>query len=304
MNNHYQFLFWEICYNNNNKMQDLEKKYDPKLLHKVQQLELSILKDFISVTKKYNINYFLAFGTTLGAVRHKGFIPWDDDIDVCLPRDDFEKFVKVFNKELGDKYTLANPDTISGYSSIVTHLELKGTRFVPADAIKTDYHPGICIDLFILDKVPDNWLKRKLFYSRMKWLDNMFLLASDLEFRAPFSGVMNKIATFGCITIRKTLKLFKRDTKKIYLKHQKLSTKYRNCNYKTYTALEGSDLAENTCFYNEIFPAKTIKYEDIEVNVFQNFDANLKRLYGDYMKMPPKEQRYNHRAAIIDFGAY
>ena len=82
------------------------KEYDEETLQKIQQTEMEILKDFIEVCEKHNLTYFGIAGTGIGALRHQGFIPWDDDIDVAMPRDDFERLVRFIEKEKGDKYLI------------------------------------------------------------------------------------------------------------------------------------------------------------------------------------------------------
>ena len=84
------------------------KEYDEKTLKKIHEVELEILKDFMDICDRHDLTYFGIAGTGIGALRHQGFIPWDDDIDVALPRDDFEKFLKYLEREMGDKYLIMN----------------------------------------------------------------------------------------------------------------------------------------------------------------------------------------------------
>ena len=84
------------------------KSYEPVILEKLHQVQLQILADFIKVCDKYDLPYFVVYGTAIGAVRHHGFIPWDDDIDVAMLREDYDEFCKVFQKELGKEYNLLN----------------------------------------------------------------------------------------------------------------------------------------------------------------------------------------------------
>lgn len=127
-------------------------------------------------------------------------------------------------------------------------------------------------------------------------------MASDVQIRTPYNGIIDNVAVLFCKIIRKTLKILNINPKKIFIKHQKISSKYRNKDYKTYTTFECSDMKENACCHNEIFLPIKVNYEDVLTNVYNNYDINLKRLYGNYMEMPPKHLRYNHRAEIIDFG--
>ena len=98
------------------------KEYDEATLKKVQQTELGILKDFIKVCEENNLTWFGDAGSGIGALRHKGFIPWDDDIDVVLPRKDFNKMIEVFKRDYSDKYSIANVETMENYPLMTTRL--------------------------------------------------------------------------------------------------------------------------------------------------------------------------------------
>lgn len=102
--------------------------YEPEVLEKLHKIQLEILEDFIYVCEKYNLTCFGVYGTAIGAVRHQGFIPWDDDIDVGMLREDYNRFFEVFEKELGEKYTLLTPEIDNRYACTVTHIQRKGTR--------------------------------------------------------------------------------------------------------------------------------------------------------------------------------
>ena len=82
------------------------KEYDKETLDKLHQVEMEILDDFVKVCEKHKLRYFLTGGTMLGAVRHSGFIPWDDDVDIGMPREDYDKFIEIGDEALGDKYQL------------------------------------------------------------------------------------------------------------------------------------------------------------------------------------------------------
>ena len=94
--------------------------YEPETLKRLQGEILSILDDFMAVCDKYHLEYFGIAGTGIGAVRHKGFIPWDDDIDIAMPRHDFDKFIKIIQKTMGDKYLVLNGRNYPGYPLMTT----------------------------------------------------------------------------------------------------------------------------------------------------------------------------------------
>ena len=127
----------------------VDQYYDEDTLKKVQAVQKQILKDVQAVCEKNEIDIFLLFGSALGVVRHHGFIPWDDDIDVGVFREDFPRLKHVLEAELGDKYEFLTCETNGSYACTVTHFQKKGTKFVSRDAADCDYVPGINIDFFV-----------------------------------------------------------------------------------------------------------------------------------------------------------
>ncbi len=131
-------------------------------LEKLHDVEIEILDEFVRVCKKNNLKYFLVGGTLLGAVRHEGFIPWDDDIDIGMPREDYEKFLKVMEEKNSEKYTVFDSRYDENYFFQFGRLSLNGTYWSEYWDNQVPFKLGIHIDLFILDKVPENKFKRFL----------------------------------------------------------------------------------------------------------------------------------------------
>lgn len=121
-------------------------------------VQLDLLNEFNRVCKKHNLKYILDFGTLLGAVRHKGFIPWDEDIDVSMLREDYDKLMKLGPKEFKHPYFFQNFETEQGYDVSVTRLRRSDTTFLqPPDILNhSKYNLGIFIDIFVFDDVPTN----------------------------------------------------------------------------------------------------------------------------------------------------
>ena len=145
----------------NSKLME-KKEYTPQDLKHLQNILLMILKDFIEFCDKYQIDYFVDGGTALGCVRHKGFIPWDDDIDVLMFRDQYKKFLK-YRHEFDDKYDILTMEDYEMYCRVFTKISLKGTKTGEFFDKNTDFTYGISIDVFPFDNIPNPGLKRKLF---------------------------------------------------------------------------------------------------------------------------------------------
>ena len=139
--------------------------YEPSVLKRLQETELSILKDFVAICEANGLEYYGIAGTGIGAIRHGGFIPWDDDIDIAMPRKDFEKMVSVVEREYKDRYYIVNAWRDKRYPLMTTRLAKRGTLFVE-NALKDAHCPcGIFLDLYVLDNVADN----RILYELQSW---------------------------------------------------------------------------------------------------------------------------------------
>ena len=107
----------------------MPEKYDTQTLKKLQSLELEMLEDFVSLCEKHRLRYFGIGGTGIGALRHKGFIPWDDDIDLAFPRSDYERFCRLVEEEMGDKYQILSAETDENYPLFTARMMRRGTTF-------------------------------------------------------------------------------------------------------------------------------------------------------------------------------
>lgn len=122
-------------------------------MNDLQKCELEILKEFDRVCKMNNLNYSLGSGTMLGAVRHKGFIPWDDDIDVLMPANDYKKFCKIAPKAFSEKFFLQTSYTDSWYASF-SKVRMNGTTAIEKGFENCRFHQGVWIDIFPIVGVP------------------------------------------------------------------------------------------------------------------------------------------------------
>lgn len=123
-------------------------------LRKLQLCELEILKEFVRICEKFSLRYYLTGGTLLGAVRHQGFIPWDDDIDVAMPREDYDRFAQIAPRELDPQYFYQSPDTDPYYFLSYNKVRKNGTKIYEERFENAGFHKGIFIDIFPLDFCP------------------------------------------------------------------------------------------------------------------------------------------------------
>lgn len=278
------------------------KEYDEKTLKKIHEVELEILKDFINICDRNELTYFGIAGTGIGALRHQGFIPWDDDIDVALPREDFEKFLKILQKEMPEKYLIMNTEHYHNYPLMTTRMTMRGTKF-KEEALKDVKAPmGIFLDLYPYDKVSDD-PKEARKQAMDAWFWSKILILRSIPFpMLAFSGWKAKIvhAICGCVhgvlTIARVPKMW------IYKKAYEAETRY---NYLGKTNkinfLCDTSPYMNTYYVKDVFPLQKLPYEDVMLNFPHNLDRNLTYMYGDYMKLPPEERRKNHYPYELEF---
>ena len=123
-----------------------------EILSKLHEFNIQALDEVVRICDKYNITYYLLGGTLLGAVRHKGFIPWDDDLDIGMPRQDLIKFESVLKSELGDRFFYQSMDSEKEYDHYFSKIRINNTLLIEANDAVNSKHQGIFIDIFPLDK--------------------------------------------------------------------------------------------------------------------------------------------------------
>ncbi len=273
------------------------KRYDDKTLKHLQKVQLMMLKDFIKICEDNNILYFVNGGTLLGTIRHGGFIPWDDDIDIMMFRKDFEKLNKLMSEKPNDKYWLINVLNEETYHYTWARFNLKNTELREWWADQVDYKVNIFMDIFILDNIPDNKIKRFIHKWRCFTLNQLVQYSLvKFENESKFKQIIQQSIYY----ILKILPISPMTLKKRCVKTYK---KYENIECDEvcdFPAVCGLPIYKK----NDWLPAKKAKFEDIKVNIPNNEDSILKIIYGDYMKLPPKDKRFRPAPEKLDFGEY
>lgn len=275
------------------------KEYNPEELGRLHEIELMILKDFIQICEENNLSYSIYGGSLIGAIRHEGFIPWDDDVDVLMFRKEYEKFKEIFLSSNNEKYELLANDIEHDYCYAFSKFMLKNTRFEEEWMNQFNFHIGFNIDIFILDDTDDNKFKRYYIVSK-GFIYNRLLVASgvridDLPFLSRIvSHFAHDFLNFFNITPYKIIQKCLRFLKNISQEDSK------------YVFDLSATLSEfPLIFYREDFENLIqVKFEDIYVNVPKNYDRVLTTHFGDYMTLPPEEKRVNHAVDYIDYGPY
>ena len=273
------------------------KRYDDETLKHLQKVQIKILKYFIEVCEENDLTYFLYAGSLIGAIRHKGFIPWDDDIDVIMFRKDFEKLSEIFEKNIDDKYTFTNVLNEETYFYTWGHLSLKNTVLKEWWADQVNYTPPIFLDIFILDNIPNNKIKRFIHKWSSFTLNQLTIYAYiKYENKSKWKQFIQRSAYYF-------LKIIPVSPYSIKKKCVETFSKYMDeecdevCNFPAICFMPIN-------YKKDFLPAKKAKFEDMDVKIPNNYDKVLTRLYGNYMELPPEEKRYAKAPIELDFGEY
>jgi lipopolysaccharide cholinephosphotransferase len=239
-------------------------------LRQIQQIELKLLRVLDSLCRNNDLRYWLDGGTLLGAVRHGGFIPWDDDIDVGMTREDYEAFEVIAVKQLPRDVFLQNIKTDHDYPFFFPKLRDKYSNI--KDLPKHDCHRGIGIDIFIHDKTPDNklllYLQRRLF---------KILIGGRYQLRRPLRRATALLV--GKLIPEKALR-------RVLLAMHKLTASY---SYRMGVDNSSKDPQSYTC--EQLFPVKNMLFEGHSMMVPNDWRNYLVQRYGNYMELPPEQFR-------------
>ncbi len=269
---------------------------NPEQLRKVQLIELEIAKDVKRVCEENGIRYFLYRGTFLGAVRHQGFIPWDDDMDFGMLREDYEKFRKIAPEKLGKDYCFQDWGTNESYALPFGKVRKRGTLFVEAKCARQPEN-GIYIDIYPLDYAPAEERERKALAKKLLHLFRVKLMKSR------YTPWMEE----DRIIWKKRIGYLLYQAAAIFVSNRKLTALYENL---VRAVPEGDTLYEQSAlpiaYYFDrewLSSVKEYPYEDTTFAGPENFDAFLASLYGDYMTLPPEGKRENrHQIQELSFG--
>lgn len=254
----------------------------------LQKIELEMFKIFVDICEKLDIKYYLIAGTLLGAVRHKGFIPWDDDIDVGIMRDEYERFLIEAPKLLPEHIFLQTNATDPEYPHFYAKLRNENTAFIENSVKDNKMSHGVFIDVFPLDRCD---LKKKN--------SKLFQLKAKIYSMRSSSLMKNYELDFKRRLIRAACALICPNARKAIAKLDKLYQSMPNGEYLVnFSGIYGE---------REIMPAEwyaegvMLPFEDTVATVPIEYDKWLSRVYGDYMTPPPIEKRgIQHPIFLID----
>lgn len=252
-----------------------------------------VLRQYIGICKEHNLTYFCCGGTAIGAIRHQGMIPWDDDIDVFMPRPDYDRFIQIASQQLPEGLELVTPYNKNEYHLFFAKLCDKHTTLQEEQDVPCVY--GLYIDIFPIDGAPDDIEDaRAMIRLFTKTKHKLEAISTHVSFMA-YLSLLKAPKEWGRFA-RKTIGFFFRKWYRRHLLQQLSEISYR------YSYDSASLVAVYCGSYGpkEVFPkawlqgTKTFLYEGMEVDLPSGYDEYLRQYYGDYMQLPPEEKRISH----------
>lgn len=277
-------------------------RYNQKVLRRLQLTELDILKDIDTVCRVYDIVYWIDSGTVLGARRHGGFIPWDDDIDIGMPRGDYERFLQVAPAALGNHYCITTPRTNSHQAAFFAKVMLKGTHFTTNETEESGFDQGIFVDVFPYDAVCSNARDAVRQRRRCAMWQGISYLYHSKHVVVPHRGMLGTLEHIICGIAHIVFRaLFTSD--------------YIARNFDSAATIANGDAATKEIMISAyaslepyrvsmLLPPSEIMFEGHSFFAPADVDGYLRKLYGDtWNQLPPEEQRRNHAPKMLEFGS-
>lgn len=241
------------------------------LMKKVWACELDLLQKLLSVCEKYNLRVFADAGTLIGAVRHNGFIPWDDDIDMVMPREDYNRLCEIAPKEFNHPYFFQTIYTDRGYGNRHAQLRNSDTAAIPLNG-KPKFNSGIFIDIFILDDIPSSCRLLARMVRQLRQAQNIIKIG--LRLGLPHSWITKKFNEY----------------ERIFSRYSKPDN--------TYVSKISLHLREHVFLKEDFAVTEFHDFEHIKIPIPKGYDRILRINYGDYMQ--PKRVATGHGTMLYD----
>lgn len=258
---------------------------DHDTLRKLQLTELELMMEVDRICRKNNINYSLDGGTLLGAIRHDGFIPWDDDADIMMSRKEYNKFFEACKTDLDEeKYFLQEFRTDEQYRWGYSKLRKNGTLFLREGQEHIKCHCGICIDIFIFDNVPDGYINRRLHFIECFCIrKGLYSIVGKRNEKKSITRIMYKLLSM--IPRSFWVNWLMRIAKKENMKDTELIS------HLTYPNRKKIKFGLSSKYYDEYIEKE---FEGYSFMIIKNYDQYLRDLFDDYRQLPPQHNRKVH----------
>ena len=265
---------------------------EEKILNRLHQTMLEIYAEVARICNKYKLEYFVVGGTLLGAVVHKGYIPWDDDLDIAMPRDSYDKFIQICKTDLDKRFYLHCIETDVKYWLSFAKLRMNNTIFLEEKRKNVKSHAGIYVDIFPFEYASElNTKKHQRKWKIITYVNNyIYTKTTGLKKQSKSAMLLNPI--FSLFSI-----------KKLSLYRDKLMKSFDKGERKYFVDLAGGRRLDNSYFnISDILPIQKLNFEDVQVEAPKDYNKYLLQLYTErYKIIPPKEEQITHEPILIRF---
>lgn len=276
-------------------------QYEQDILRHLQLAELEILKDIDRVCREYDIAYWLDSGTVLGARRHGGFIPWDDDIDLGMPRDDYERFLEVAPAALGNRFRATCSRSNPHQAALFAKVMLKGTRFVTDETEEAGFDQGVFVDIFPYDAVCAEPAAAKRQRRRCVMWQSLSYLYHSKHIVVPHKGALGVVEKIACRLAHRIAR--------VVLSPERINRGFDKAamiakdDPKSDMLMASSYAAIEPYPKSMLLPPGTIEFEGKEFFAPADVEGYLRTQYGrTWNQLPPEDQRRNHAPKELDLG--
>lgn len=265
-------------------------------LKRLQEKEIEILQAVHDACEKLGIEYVIMHGTLIGAVRHHGFIPWDDDIDICMTRENYDIFIRDGQKYLPENYKIQHVALEKECPNIFAKVRDCNTTFLHTEHVDLDINQGVFIDIFPVDRIKSGKFSiavehyRRRFFNSINECYDLAYVKSIKRKASRIIGIMiHYVITKGLMAGIKREKFILREENR----RRKLHYKGDDCTFiSIYKNITGP--------YSLFTKRKLYEFDGRMFYGPEDYDTLLTALYGDYMKIPPKEAQITHQPLFVD----
>lgn len=258
----------------------------------IHKIDLKILKEYLKICKKHKLKYYIIGGTFLGAVRHKGFIPWDDDMDIAMPRKDFDKFLKIANADLPKNMKLITFENDENYRYYLPRIVDLNTKIIEKRYENTNITSNIFIDIFPIDGTPNNFILRKLYYLRILF-NRMLVSYYYIDTIDPSrKRKLYEQILIGIAKIIPTKKII--NPNKVLNKIDNMLRKYKIEKSKYIGTIMGAYRTREIVPKEYFGIPSEYEFEGQKLTGPEMYDEYLTHMYGDYMKIPDNKNENRH----------
>ncbi|WP_275077242.1 LicD family protein [Gordonibacter urolithinfaciens] len=278
---------------------EVKMQYDDEVLRRLQLVELQILKDIDRVCREQGITYFLDSGTLLGAVRHQGFIPWDDDIDIGMMRSDYDRFMAAAAEALGENYVVSSCELRADHAAMFAKVWRKDTKFSTRETVEAGVPQGIFVDVFPYDELCANPAKASKQVRACRFWQSVSYLYHAKTIIVPHEGLLGWCEKLGCRVAHVLARLlFTHEGIRVHFDKGALMGRDDPSSRAmafAYPVGEGFPL-------DVLLPTKDISFEGCTFSGPAEAERYLEIMFGDWRTLPPEGKRKNHAPLELDFG--